>query len=96
MVDPKDPEALTKFLAPEKLRGVGGVLLSPEGRRYVNELATRDVVTEKTLRWVWSRGSVVVCGKGGCGVAKLNTVLLLSRAGLGWTGQSGARRASAG
>lgn len=50
LVNPKDPDAMTKFLAPEKLRGVGGVLLSPEGRRYVNELATRDVVTEGTLR----------------------------------------------
>lgn len=50
LVNPKDPAAMTKFLAPEKLRGVGGVLLSPEGRRYVNELTTRDLVSEATLR----------------------------------------------
>ncbi len=43
-VDPGDPDAKTKFLAPEKLRGVGGVLVDEHGRRFVNELATRDVV----------------------------------------------------
>lgn len=36
-----------QFLAPEKLRGVGGVLLSRQtGRRFVNELSTRDVVAK--------------------------------------------------
>ncbi|GLC76713.1 hypothetical protein PLESTF_001821300 [Pleodorina starrii] len=43
-VDPKDPGAGTKFLAPEKLRGVGGLLLDLEGSRFVDELARRDVV----------------------------------------------------
>ena len=42
----QDPGAGTKFLAPEKLRGVGAVLLNAHGRRFVNELATRDVVSE--------------------------------------------------
>ncbi|EFN54784.1 hypothetical protein CHLNCDRAFT_134736 [Chlorella variabilis] len=41
-VDPADPASGTKFLAPEKLRGVGGILVSPEGRRFVDELTTRD------------------------------------------------------
>jgi hypothetical protein len=36
-----------QFLAPEKLRGVGGILLrKQDGRRLVNELATRDVVAK--------------------------------------------------
>ncbi|GLC61935.1 hypothetical protein PLESTB_001821200 [Pleodorina starrii] len=33
-----------QFLAPEKLRGVGGLLLDLEGSRFVDELARRDVV----------------------------------------------------
>ena len=34
----------TQFLAPEKLRGCGGLLLDAGDRRFVDELATRDVV----------------------------------------------------
>ncbi|SCU86190.1 LAME_0D04896g1_1 [Lachancea meyersii CBS 8951] len=45
-VDPSDPHSNWKFLAAEALRGLGGVLLNPlTGRRFVNELGTRDVVT---------------------------------------------------
>lgn len=32
-VDPKDPDNPSKFLAAEVLRGVGGILLSPQGHR---------------------------------------------------------------
>mmetsp|Transcript_37791 Transcript_37791/g.96735 ORF Transcript_37791/g.96735 Transcript_37791/m.96735 type:complete len:469 (+) Transcript_37791:242-1648(+) len=45
LVDPKDPGAGTKFLGPEKLRGVGGILLNAAGQRFVNELERRDTVT---------------------------------------------------
>ena len=48
-LDPSDPTSQTKFLAPEKLRGVGGVLLNSQGRRFVNELATRDIVSTAIL-----------------------------------------------
>eukprot|EP00882_Tetradesmus_deserticola_P008144 GHRQ01008580.1.p2 GENE.GHRQ01008580.1~~GHRQ01008580.1.p2 ORF type:complete len:189 (+),score=60.81 GHRQ01008580.1:856-1422(+) len=44
-VDPADPAAGTKWLAPEKLRGCGAILLNSSGRRFVDELATRDEVT---------------------------------------------------
>jgi succinate dehydrogenase/fumarate reductase flavoprotein subunit len=44
-VDPSDPDAGTKFLAPEKLRGVGGVLLAAAGQRFTDELATRNAVS---------------------------------------------------
>ncbi|KAI0396316.1 flavocytochrome c [Xylariaceae sp. FL0594] len=44
-VDPKDPTATYKFLAAEALRGEGGILLSSEGRRFVNEMERRDVVS---------------------------------------------------
>lgn len=61
-VDPKDPGSAYKFLAAEALRGEGGILLSSDGERFVNELQTRDVVSaaimslphstvEKTRQW---------------------------------------------
>jgi len=38
-VMPSDRDAMTKFLAPEALRGVGGVLADlTTGKRFVNEL----------------------------------------------------------
>eukprot|EP00475_Leptophrys_vorax_P005289 TRINITY_DN1320_c0_g2_i1.p1 TRINITY_DN1320_c0_g2~~TRINITY_DN1320_c0_g2_i1.p1 ORF type:complete len:480 (-),score=129.43 TRINITY_DN1320_c0_g2_i1:540-1979(-) len=45
-VDPKDPFAKTKFLAPEALRGHGGILMNQRGVRFVDELGRRDVVTK--------------------------------------------------
>lgn len=45
-IDPEDPSAGSKFLAAEALRGLGGILLNPStGKRFVNELSTRDAVT---------------------------------------------------
>eukprot|EP01128_Nolandella_sp_AFSM9_P008614 TRINITY_DN52_c0_g1_i2.p1 TRINITY_DN52_c0_g1~~TRINITY_DN52_c0_g1_i2.p1 ORF type:complete len:525 (-),score=127.01 TRINITY_DN52_c0_g1_i2:119-1540(-) len=41
-VNPKEPEALSKFLAPEALRGFGGVLIDKSGKRFANELLRRD------------------------------------------------------
>lgn len=38
------PPAASLFLAPERLRGVGGVLVNAEGRRFTNELGRRDAV----------------------------------------------------
>lgn len=54
LVDPKDPEAKVKFLAAEALRGVGGLLLDNEGKRFVDELQHRDYVTGK----MWENGKV--------------------------------------
>ncbi|CCE66019.1 hypothetical protein TPHA_0O00490 [Tetrapisispora phaffii CBS 4417] len=46
-VDPKDRKNNWKFLAAEALRGLGGILVNPStGKRFVNELETRDTVTE--------------------------------------------------
>eukprot|EP00817_Percolomonadidae_sp_ATCC50343_P006726 CAMPEP_0117420382 /NCGR_PEP_ID=MMETSP0758-20121206/1722_1 /TAXON_ID=63605 /ORGANISM="Percolomonas cosmopolitus, Strain AE-1 (ATCC 50343)" /LENGTH=588 /DNA_ID=CAMNT_0005201947 /DNA_START=380 /DNA_END=2142 /DNA_ORIENTATION=- len=45
LVHPEDPNAKTKFLAAEALRGVGGILLDAEGNRFCNELGLRDYVT---------------------------------------------------
>lgn len=43
-VDPKDPTSPTKFLAPEALRAVGGILINKEGKRFVDELSLRNQV----------------------------------------------------
>ncbi|KAK9720614.1 Osmotic growth protein [Basidiobolus ranarum] len=45
LIDPKDPEAKVKFLAAEALRGVGGILINAEGKRFCDELGHRDYVT---------------------------------------------------
>ncbi|EJD07163.1 fumarate reductase [Fomitiporia mediterranea MF3/22] len=52
LVDPNDPNAKVKFLAAEALRGVGGLLLDNTGKRFVDELQTRDYVTGK----IWENG----------------------------------------
>lgn len=44
-VDPATPHAPIKFLAGEMLRGEGGILLNPQGQRFVNELGTRAAVS---------------------------------------------------
>ncbi|CAG8513993.1 11767_t:CDS:2, partial [Scutellospora calospora] len=45
LVDPKEPDAKVKFLAAEALRGVGGLLLNGDGKRFCDELGHRDYVT---------------------------------------------------
>jgi len=45
LVHPEEPDAKVKFLAAEALRGVGGVLLDADGKRFCNELGRRDYVT---------------------------------------------------
>lgn len=46
-IDPFDRFAKKKILAPELMRGVGGILLNEEGKRFCDELGPRDYVTEK-------------------------------------------------
>jgi flavocytochrome c len=45
LVHPDDPNNKVKFLAAEALRGVGGILLDANGRRFCDELGRRDYVT---------------------------------------------------
>merc|ERR1719387_2690544 len=45
LIHPEEPDAKVKFLAAEALRGVGGVLLDINGKRFANELGRRDYVT---------------------------------------------------
>jgi flavocytochrome c len=49
-----------KILAPELLRGVGGILINQKGKRFCNELGTRDYVSQKILE--------------NCEMAKSNTI----------------------
>ncbi|KAI9831555.1 MAG: hypothetical protein M1819_004785 [Sarea resinae] len=48
-VDPKTPNAPLKWLAAELLRGEGGLLLM-NGKRFVNEMETRQHITDAILR----------------------------------------------
>jgi len=48
-VDAAKPNASTKVLCGEMMRGVGGILLTPKGERFVNELAPRDKVVDGQL-----------------------------------------------
>ena len=48
-VDPKDPGARVKTLAAEILRGAGGLLLTRDGRRFADELGTRDYLSGRML-----------------------------------------------
>lgn len=40
----------SKILGPEALRGSGGILLNEKGARFVNELTTRDKVTQSMMK----------------------------------------------
>ncbi|KEY75085.1 hypothetical protein S7711_01548 [Stachybotrys chartarum IBT 7711] len=56
-VDPKEPDSLYKFLAAEMLRGEGGILLR-RGKRFINELDTREVVSKAIMDDQCSTGDV--------------------------------------
>ena len=48
-VDPAAPGSFSKFLAAEMLRGEGGILLDPSGKRFIDELQTRDRLSEAIM-----------------------------------------------
>ncbi|VDN52115.1 unnamed protein product [Dracunculus medinensis] len=50
-IDPREPNATTKFLAAEALRGKGAILVNEKGERFANELGRRDYVTDRILRF---------------------------------------------
>lgn len=49
-VDPRSPTKGTKFLAAEVLRGVGGILINGDGKRFANELGLRSYLTDRMLQ----------------------------------------------
>ncbi|CCF58198.1 hypothetical protein KAFR_0E00440 [Kazachstania africana CBS 2517] len=74
-IDPADRTCAWKFLAAEALRGLGGILLNPStGKRFVNELSTRDVVTDaiQTQGPKEENRSLLVMGEGIYDVLKNN------------------------
>eukprot|EP00919_Chromeraceae_sp_WS-2016_P040694 GHVR01097111.1.p1 GENE.GHVR01097111.1~~GHVR01097111.1.p1 ORF type:complete len:444 (+),score=80.54 GHVR01097111.1:484-1815(+) len=48
-VDPSDLNAKTRWLAPEALRGEGGVLIDGSLKRFANELGCRDELTDSMM-----------------------------------------------
>merc|ERR1712050_140739 len=49
LVKPDDADAKIKFLAAEALRGVGGIVLDADGKRFANELGRRDYASGADL-----------------------------------------------
>jgi hypothetical protein len=49
-----------QILGPEKLRGVGGLLLGADGRRFADELATRDVLAATMMAQPQRRAFIVL------------------------------------
>uniref|UniRef100_A0A7S4UZS1 fumarate reductase (NADH) n=1 Tax=Paramoeba aestuarina TaxID=180227 RepID=A0A7S4UZS1_9EUKA len=49
-VDVNDLNSRRRFLAPEALRGSGGILLNHKGERFANELGLRDYVTKQIFQ----------------------------------------------
>ncbi|KAK1867945.1 hypothetical protein I4F81_010442 [Pyropia yezoensis] len=73
------PPPPTVFLAPEALRGCGGVLLDAAGGRFVNELDARDVVTA---------AMTAAAAGGGGGDGRRRVFLVLSAAAVGAFGEA--------
>jgi hypothetical protein len=52
---------LLQWLAPEKLRGCGAILVNSKGQRFVDELTTRDKVTDAIMKQVSPRCAIHAC-----------------------------------
>ena len=50
LVDPNDPGSRFKVTASESLRGDGGIILNRYGKRFVNELAKRDILSSEIMK----------------------------------------------
>ena len=66
LVHPDDVNAKVKWLAAEALRGVGGIMIDRHGKRFVNELGTRDFVSTEMLKRKEAQGPyrLLINGKG--------------------------------
>ena len=61
-IDPTDPGNRVKVLAAEVLRGMGGILVDPNGRRFVGELDTRKVVANAMIKYTDKVFSLILPG----------------------------------
>jgi flavocytochrome c len=77
LVDPAHPDAMSKFLAAEALRGVGGLLLDAQGRRFCDELGTRAYVTAKM--WANQAPFYLVLNEAGVQEAQLHVGFYTSK-----------------
>jgi flavocytochrome c len=59
-VDPLDRTSRTRFLCPERMRGVGGILVNEQGKRFVNELGKRDDVSSAIMKQPNGRAFIVL------------------------------------
>ncbi len=62
-IDPTSPSSASKFLAPEALRGSGGILLDNHGVRFANELGSRGYLAEAILSHCSSHASLLESGR---------------------------------
>ena len=88
------------FLAPERLRGVGGVLLDGRGRRFFDELARRDAVAAGPLLsgpfFVGKVGPALHYTMGGLAIDTEGRVLLREEGGGGGGGGGGGEEGGSG
>lgn len=63
-VDPAAPASLSKILAPEALRGSGGILVNDKGERFCNELGRRGYVTEQIIAHCAPHPTLLSSGRG--------------------------------
>lgn len=49
-IDPHSPHSISKILAPEALRGSGGILIDSLGERFANELGSRSYLADTILK----------------------------------------------
>ena len=85
-MDPSDPKNLSKFLAPEAMRGSGGILVDARGNRFANELSTRSVLTEAIFK-AGEPINVDETGDATEGVAPIVAYLLLNEEAAGAFGK---------
>jgi flavocytochrome c len=69
LVDPAEPDAKTKFLAAEALRGEGGLLLDRDGNRFCDELGKRDYVTGRMWKLNKAPYRLVLNSKSSSGIS---------------------------
>jgi len=61
-IDPSNRDARSKFLAPELLRSIGGILLNEQGKRFCNELQMRDNVSQEILTHCKDKKAIMLLG----------------------------------
>lgn len=62
-IDPITPKSNSKILAPEALRGSGGILLDSNGERFSNELGSRAYLADTILNHCTPHESLLDSGR---------------------------------